>query len=89
MNPYDKKTFGAITSKVAKYTNHEKYNHDRWVGVDTNPYDITMIELTRDIDLTKNIPACIAKTSDTTTFDDKMAWVYGKNYNVVDKRFSD
>ena len=79
MNAYDKKHFGAVTSKVTRFTIHEKYIHDT-LDPFTNPYDISIIELVMDIDLTKHIPACVAKTSDTTTFDDKYAWVYGTWY---------
>ena len=57
---------------VAKYTNHESYNSK------TKDNDITLIELAEEVDLTTFTPACLAKTSDTTTFDGKKAWVYGE-----------
>ena len=57
---------------VAKYTNHESYNSK------TKDNDITLIELAEEVDLTTFTPACLAKTSDTTTFDGKNAWVYGE-----------
>ena len=56
-----------ITIDVASYTNHEN-------GL---PNDITIIELASEVDLNTYTPACLAKTSDTTTFDGKNAWVYG------------
>ena len=55
---------------VASYVNHESYK--------TSNYDITIIELAQSVDLTTYPPACMAKTSDTTTFDGKNAWVYGE-----------
>ena len=59
-----------MTIDVTTYTNHENYS---------NPYnDITIIELAQEVDLTTYTPACMAKTSDTTTFDGKNAWVYGE-----------
>ena len=60
------------TIDVASFTLHENYNnyyHDK---------DITIIELAQEVDLTIYTPACMAKTSDTTTFDGKNAWVYGE-----------
>ena len=59
-----------LTIDVTKYTNHESYK--------TSNYDITIIELAHAVDLTTYTPACLAKTSDTTTFDGKNAWVYGE-----------
>merc|ERR1712183_585439 len=60
-----------ITIDVANYTNHESYSSA------TTDNDITIIELAQEVDLTAYTPACLAKTSDTTTFDGKNAWVYG------------
>merc|ERR1712048_299151 len=58
-----------VTIDVTKYTNHESF---------TMPNnDIVVIELAQEVDLTTYTPACMAKTSDTTTFDGKKAWVYG------------
>ena len=61
-----------MTIDVANYTNHENYNNA------TDDNDITVIELDQEVDLTTYTPACMAKTSDTSTFDGKNAWVYGK-----------
>ena len=61
-----------MTIDVTKYTNHESYNTPQ----DNN--DITIIELAQEVDLTTYTPACLAKTSDTTTFDGKTALVYGE-----------
>ena len=55
---------------MTKYTNHEDF---------TMPNnDIVIIELAEEVDLTTYTPACMAKTSDTNTFDGKNAWVYGE-----------
>ena len=61
-----------MTLDVASYTNHENYN------TVTTDNDITIIELAQEVDITIYTPACMAKTSDTTTFDGKNAWVYGE-----------
>ena len=61
-----------MTIDVANYTNHENYNSV------TYDNDIAIIELAQEVDLTTYTPACMAKTSDTTTFDGKNAWVYGE-----------
>ena len=61
-----------MTIDVTKYTNHENYNET------TFDNDITIIELAEAVDLNTYTPACMAKTSDTTTFDGKNAWVYGE-----------
>ena len=57
---------------MTKYTNHEDFN------TVTTDNDITIIELAQEVDLTTYTPACLAKTSDTTTFDGKTALVYGE-----------
>ena len=59
-----------MTIDVASYTNHESYSYP--------DNDITIIELAQEVDLTTYTPACMAKTTDTTTFDGKNAWVYGE-----------
>merc|ERR1712066_170511 len=58
-----------MTIDVAAITMHEGY-----VFPDN---DIAIIELAQEVDLTTYTPACMAKTSDTNTFDGKNAWVYG------------
>ena len=60
-----------MTLDVASFTNHENYNSG------TTDNDITVIELAQEVDLANYTPACLAKTSDSTTFDGKNAWVYG------------
>ena len=60
-----------MTIDITKYTNHEDYN------TVTTDNDITIIELAQEVDLNTYTPACLAKTEDTTTFDGKLALVYG------------
>ena len=62
-----------MTIDVTSFTNHENY-----AGSPTWDYDIAIIELAEEVDLTIYTPACMAKASDTTTFDWKNAWVYGE-----------
>ena len=66
---------GSLTEKtidVTKYTNHEEFNKR------TKRHDIVVIELAEEVDLNVYTPACLAKTSDATTFDGKNAWIYGE-----------
>ena len=58
--------------EVASFTIHENYDFL------TDDNDIAIIELAEEVDLIIYTPACLAKTSDTTTFDGKNAWVYGE-----------
>ena len=62
-----------MTIDVTSFTNHENY-----AGSPTWDYDIAIIELAQEVDLTIYTPACMAKASDTTTFDGKNALVYGE-----------
>ena len=62
-----------MTVNVAKYTNHESYNSK----IEPSDYDITIIELAKEVDINIYTPACLAKTSDNNSFDGKMAWAYG------------
>ena len=64
-----------LTIDVVKYTNHESFKNPH--------YDITIIELALEVDLTTYTPACMAKTADTTTFDGKKAWVYGETIFIL------
>ena len=61
-----------MTIDVISLTNHEDY-----IFV-TRGNDIAILELAEEVDLTTYTPACMAKTSDTTTFDGKNAWAYGE-----------
>ena len=66
-----------MTIDVTSFTNHENYDSS------TKDNDITLIELAEEVDLTTYTPACMAKASDTNTFDGKNAWVYGEIVLVV------
>ena len=61
-----------MISNVTSFIKHENFNQ---TNLDN---DIALIELAEEVDLTTYTPACLAKTSDTTTFDGKNAWVYGE-----------
>ena len=61
-----------MTIDVTKYTNHENYDSFNLVN------DIALIELAEEVDLSTYTPACLAKTSDTATFDGKIATAYGE-----------
>ena len=61
-----------MTIDLASYTNHENFNRTNLVN------DIALIELAEEVDLTTYTPACLAKTSDTATFDGKNATAYGE-----------
>ena len=39
-----------------------------------------------EVDLTTYTPACLAKTSDTNTFDGKKAWVYGETVLLLSQK---
>ena len=52
-------------------------NHEDFISV-TRGNDIAILELAEEVDLTTYTPACMAKTSDTATFDGKNAWAYGE-----------
>ena len=61
------------TVTVTTITNHESYSAAS--AALTN--DITVLTLGEDLDLNTYTPACLAKTTDATTFDNKVAQVYG------------
>ena len=54
---------------------HHSYHSKSSVFIEN---DIALLELAKEVDLTVYTPACMAKTSDTNTFDGKNAWVYGE-----------
>ena len=77
---------------VYNYTNHPKYNYKPIVNelLNTNPYDITLIEIGRkgwigkDADLTKHTPACMPfSLTGRIKFRSKHLWVYGKNNKLM------
>ena len=61
-----------MISNVTSFIKHENFNQ---TNLDN---DIALIELAEEVDLTTYTPACLAKTSDTTTFDGKNATAYGE-----------
>ena len=60
-------TIAEKTVAVAKINNHESYAP---AGGSLNN-DITVLELAEEVDINIYTPACLAQTSDTTTFDGK------------------
>ena len=61
-----------MISNVTSFIKHENFNQ---TNLDN---DIALIELAEEVDLTTYTPACLAKTSDTATFDGKNATAYGE-----------
>ena len=61
-----------MISNVTSFIKHENFN---LTSLDN---DIALIELAEEVDLTTYTPACLAKASDTTTFDGKNATAYGE-----------
>ena len=66
------------TIDVKNFTNHEFFNYKETSSYDN---DISILELAQELDLSTYTPACLAKSSDTTTWDGKTAQVYGKLLN--------
>ena len=58
------------TIAVSAIYNHESYNSPTPLA-----NDITVLELAEEVDLNVYTPACLAQTSDVTTFDGKTAQV--------------
>ena len=61
-----------MTIDVTSIIQHENFD------ISSRDDDIAIIKLAQEVDLTIYTPACMAKTSDTKTFDGKNAWVYGE-----------
>ena len=61
-----------MISNVTSFIKHENFNQ---TNLDN---DIALIELAEEVDLTTYTPACLAKTSDTATFDGKIATASGE-----------
>ena len=59
--------------QVKSIMNHENYQP----ATGSLDNDITVLELMEEVDLDTYTPACLAQTSDATTFDGKNAVVYG------------
>ena len=65
----------------ARFINVEKIHvHDRWTGNVHGGFDVALLEMTEDVDLTKYTPVCLAKISSTTKFDGKTAKAVGWGY---------
>ena len=64
---------------VKSIKRHPKYEKNQIIPGPTlnNGYDIAILELWVDVDLTQYTPACLAKQTDGTRFNGKRAVVYG------------
>ena len=67
------------TIDVKNFTNHEFFNYKE---TSSHDHDISILELAEELDLATYTPACLAKSSDATTWDGKTALVYGKLDNI-------
>lgn len=79
-----------VTIYAKNYTNHENYTtiRDNFTNnLIREENDITIIELSQTVDLSSYTPACMARTSDATTFDGNTAWVYGKRSYIYFQSF--
>ena len=67
------------TLKIKRIKRHPKYEKNQIIPGPTlnNGYDIAILELWVDVDLTQYTPACLAKQTDGTRFNGKRAVVYG------------
>ena len=65
---------------MSKIIVHENYTNAEYFQKKLNKfYDLALLELSEDVDLSTFTPACLARASDLTTFDNKMALAIGKN----------
>ena len=65
----------------ARFINVENIHvHDRWTGHIHGGYDVALLEMTEDLDLTKYTPVCLARLDSTTNFDGKTAKAVGWGY---------
>ena len=66
---------------MSKIIVHENYTNAEYFQKKLNKfYDLALLELSEDVDLATFTPACLARASDLTTFDNKMALATGKNH---------
>ena len=61
-------------SKIIIHKNFNEVNVKKKMG---KVYDLALLELSEDVDLKTFSPACLARSSDLTTFDNKMALATG------------
>ena len=67
-------TFREKTVAVSEIINHPDYVPKEKFKIH---HDITVLKLAKEVDLDIYTPACLAQTTDESTFDDKTAQVYG------------
>ena len=69
-----------VSPPVSKIIVHEDFTKAENIQKKLNKYyDLALLELSEDVDLATFTPACLARASDLTTFDNKMALATGKN----------
>ena len=66
---------------MSKIIVNKNYTKAEYVKKKLNKYyDTALLELSEDVDLATFTPACLARASDLTTFDNKTALAIGKNH---------
>ena len=69
-----------VSPPVSKIIVHEDFTKAENIQKKLNKYyDLALLELSEDVDLATFTPACLARASDLTTFDNKTALATGKN----------
>ena len=77
---YNSRIIGVHTASppVSKIIIHKGFNFANIKKEMAFAYDLALLELSEDVDLKTFSPACLARSSDLTTFDNKMALATGK-----------
>ena len=69
-----------VSPPVSKIIVNENFTKAEKIQKKLNKfYDLALLELSEDVDLSTFTPACLARASDLTTFDNKMALATGKS----------
>ena len=67
----------SISPPVSKIIVHPNFSEVNVKKKKARAYDLALLELSEDVDLTTFTPVCLARSSDLTTFDNKMALATG------------
>ena len=78
LNAKNESNIGEITISVSNIFYHQTYNPNSLAH--RRKGDISVLKLVKEVDLNIYTPACLAKTTDESTFDGKIAQVYGWGY---------
>ena len=77
---FDNSENDIISPPVSKIIVNKNYTKAENVKKKLNKYyDLALLELSEDVDLATFTPACLARASDLTTFDNKTVLALGKN----------